>query len=114
MVLFIFQLVPSSKVRGALEAPWRVESVFNEPPGIAGIPRVDLHRRRTTGATEGSGRQPARSIESIVLHGPCFVNEHDCARLAPGRIVHIPVSYTHLRAHETRHDLVCRLLLEKK
>src|SRR5450756_3049847 len=24
------------------------------------------------------------------------------------------VSYTHLRAHETRHELVCRLLLEKK
>jgi len=29
-------------------------------------------------------------------------------------IAGIPVSYTHLRAHETRHDLVCRLLLEKK
>ena len=28
--------------------------------------------------------------------------------------VHIPVSYTHLRAHETVLDLVCRLLLEKK
>src|SRR5450759_5620327 len=27
---------------------------------------------------------------------------------------HNSVSYTHLRAHETRHDLVCRLLLEKK
>src|SRR5450756_280931 len=26
----------------------------------------------------------------------------------------VPVSYTHLRAHATRHDLVCRLLLEKK
>ena len=26
----------------------------------------------------------------------------------------IPVSYTHLRAHETVLDLVCRLLLEKK
>ena len=26
----------------------------------------------------------------------------------------IPVSYTHLRAHENRQDLVCRLLLEKK
>ena len=25
-----------------------------------------------------------------------------------------PASYTHLRAHETRHDLVCRLQLEKK
>src|SRR5450756_574140 len=34
-----------------------------------------------------------------------------CAEL--GRPVR-PVSYTHLRAHETRHDLVCRLLLEKK
>src|SRR5450756_365824 len=35
----------------------------------------------------------------------------------PGRVRRVgvgpdPVSYTHLRAHETRHDLVCRLLLE--
>src|SRR5450759_6010298 len=29
-------------------------------------------------------------------------------------ILGMAVSYTHLRAHETRHDLVCRLLLEKK
>src|SRR5664279_5928084 len=27
---------------------------------------------------------------------------------------HVPVSYTHLRAHETDSYLVCRLLLEKK
>ena len=27
---------------------------------------------------------------------------------------YLPVSYTHLRAHETEADLVCRLLLEKK
>src|SRR5674536_224330 len=40
----------------------------------------------------------------------------------PGRLVHsarrwqlrLPVSYTHLRAHETPEQLVCRLLLEKK
>ena len=30
------------------------------------------------------------------------------------RIESGPVSYTHLRAHETVLDLVCRLLLEKK
>src|SRR5450756_1957352 len=41
------------------------------------------------------------------------------ARMPKDPIAHIlrakcPVSYTHLRAHETRHDLVCRLLLEKK
>ena len=33
---------------------------------------------------------------------------------ADNRIVSSPVSYTHLRAHETVLDLVCRLLLEKK
>ena len=31
-----------------------------------------------------------------------------------GPILEMPVSYTHLRAHETVLDLVCRLLLEKK
>src|SRR5660397_71565 len=33
---------------------------------------------------------------------------------ATGRAVSPPVSYTHLRAHETKANLVCRLLLEKK
>src|SRR5450756_2586507 len=32
---------------------------------------------------------------------------------APPRVEILTVSYTHLRAHETRHELVCRLLLEK-
>src|SRR5450756_3082068 len=36
------------------------------------------------------------------------------ATTATSRARWAPVSYTHLRAHETRHDLVCRLLLEKK
>ena len=34
--------------------------------------------------------------------------------LATKRIRYRAVSYTHLRAHETEADLVCRLLLEKK
>src|SRR5665648_1202480 len=34
--------------------------------------------------------------------------------LQHGFMLTYAVSYTHLRAHETRHDLVCRLLLEKK
>src|SRR5450759_2424570 len=54
----------------------------------------------------------------------------EAAQTTPGQRAHQPgrfvsgdrralgqpeaVSYTHLRAHETRHDLVCRLLLEKK
>ena len=35
-------------------------------------------------------------------------------RAAPMASAQGPVSYTHLRAHETVLDLVCRLLLEKK
>jgi len=37
-----------------------------------------------------------------------------CISVCPVGLEPYPVSYTHLRAHETRHDLVCRLLLEKK
>src|SRR5674476_119284 len=33
---------------------------------------------------------------------------------AAARVAYAPVSYTHLRAHETGRNLVCRLLLEKK
>ena len=36
------------------------------------------------------------------------------AVMAAVRLGLVPVSYTHLRAHETVLDLVCRLLLEKK
>ena len=38
----------------------------------------------------------------------------DGEHLAVMRAAANPVSYTHLRAHETVLDLVCRLLLEKK
>src|SRR5450756_2926237 len=41
-------------------------------------------------------------------------NSHTAALGRVGACTIGAVSYTHLRAHETRHDLVCRLLLEKK
>src|SRR5450756_1294951 len=40
--------------------------------------------------------------------------EHLVYYVTSGPIIIMAVSYTHLRAHETRHDIVCRLLLEKK
>ena len=45
-----------------------------------------------------------------VGNDPAFDSGGDCPL---GECV-TPVSYTHLRAHETVLDLVCRLLLEKK
>src|SRR5450756_1622650 len=47
----------------------------------------------------------------ILLYGDITLHEADLEIPHPGLAA---VSYTHLRAHETRHDLVCRLLLEKK
>ena len=43
-----------------------------------------------------------------------LVNFLELARLGSGADASEPVSYTHLRAHETVLDLVCRLLPEKK
>ena len=40
--------------------------------------------------------------------------ERAVAQLAYWETPPLPVSYTHLRAHETVLDIVCRLLLEKK
>src|SRR5450756_2967972 len=55
---------------------------------------------------------------------PTLYKDKDAAKFREARdespirfvVIHTiyPVSYTHLRAHETRHDLVCRLLLDKK
>ena len=36
------------------------------------------------------------------------------SRVPDNQVLADPVSYTHLRAHETVLDIVCRLLLEKK
>src|SRR5665648_599304 len=46
---------------------------------------------------------PPSDVHLVVLKGKDKVREFSFDVLA--------VSYTHLRAHETRHDLVCRLLL---
>src|SRR5450756_1301273 len=68
-------------------------------------------------------RHAAEQLE-LLEHSVDFTDIHACAtsdttltgrvqdgRTAPFGVGHRAVSYTHLRAHETRHDLVCRLLL---
>ena len=46
---------------------------------------------------------------------PLFATAALARRVIPDQMAYVdPVSYTHLRAHETVLDLVCRLLLEKK
>mgnify|MGYP003381634090 CR=1 FL=1 len=58
-------------------------------------------------------------LDHVVLVRRVVLGEHQCQFehvLAEHRHPRstVAVSYTHLRAHETVLDLVCRLLLEKK
>src|SRR5450756_2737622 len=64
-------------------------------------------------------RRPGSEQHFLADKGYDYADVHDTVERA-GYIKHIKhrrrrgaVSYTHLRAHETRHDIVCRLLLEK-
>ena len=54
----------------------------------------------------------------MLLAGPVIVGQVGHMLIASADTIMIgdlgSVSYTHLRAHETVLDLVCRLLLEKK
>src|SRR5665811_1561432 len=66
----------------------------------------------------GAGKAAASMAAAVERewHGPLeglvvtrYGHDVPCARIEV-----VAVSYTHLRAHETVLDLVCRLLLEKK
>src|SRR5665811_2152014 len=65
--------------------------------------------------------KPTRDLLTLVAHHLSATRNlprygrHHAQRTSPRTAdVTAPVSYTHLRAHETVLDLVCRLLLEKK
>ena len=64
----------------------------------------DVYKRQAWGGMQGTLLPPIRWPSVFFdLRLMAFVLEYL-----------VPVSYTHLRAHETVLDLVCRLLLEKK
>src|SRR5450756_2667637 len=71
-------------------------------------------RCRSRGA--GMPTSMACTAAPIVTPRLYRVSTHSAGTRRAKHAGHSPtaVSYTHLRAHETRHDLVCRLLLEKK
>eukprot|EP00658_Telonema_sp_P-2_P034769 TRINITY_DN25376_c0_g1_i2.p2 TRINITY_DN25376_c0_g1~~TRINITY_DN25376_c0_g1_i2.p2 ORF type:complete len:115 (-),score=30.38 TRINITY_DN25376_c0_g1_i2:18-362(-) len=66
----------------------------------------DIMTARTAIMTLATSRAERTVPESQDLSTSWFRSEKDCGMS--------PVSYTHLRAHETPEHLVCRLLLEKK
>src|SRR5678815_906821 len=63
-------------------------------------------------AIASAAEYPTKTIQIINPFPPGAVTDI-VARIAAPKLS-TPVSYTHLRAHETPEHLVCRLLLEKK
>ena len=71
------------------------------------LPTDHLEEVRAWGGVTSSLSYVYRPVTAEALHEGLLLARRS------GRSVG-PVSYTHLRAHETVLDLVCRLLLEKK
>src|SRR5450759_5318849 len=75
----------------------------NVPGGVAIIPLGSVSASADTPQT-WLGDQPVLVTSD---HDQWYAVVGLSLDMTPGS--HEPVSYTHLRAHETRHDLVCRL-----
>src|SRR5659263_9152 len=80
---------------------WVSRRISNDVTNAAVTQRANISIRPAEPGISSSVKSP-----DVAALCPTIMN---CRIAASG-----PVSYTHLRAHETRHDLVCRLLLEKK
>ena len=72
--------------------------------------RVEFGRQED--ALPESDRGPSGDVDDRRRISRVVVAQGLAAEIS--RLLSDPVSYTHLRAHETVLDLVCRLLLEKK
>src|SRR5450756_1359954 len=100
---------PRSRVNVSNQEPDRVRAAIDRADAGHGSPRGTqgpaAHQLpRASSASSPRGLTPGPTAREW----PTSTCRHLTRRGIP------PVSYTHLRAHETRHDLVCRLLLEKK
>ena len=99
-------LVRSAKMHD-MELPESVKVIARAGAGVNNIPVKDCAEKgvvvfNTPGAN-------ANGVKELVLAGMLLAS-----RDIVGGIEWVaPVSYTHLRAHETLRHLVCRLLLEK-
>ena len=87
-------------------------ALLRRPAAVQPIDLTPLVGQLTNAADRlaGDGETPNWKMLGEAIEAAGFVDES--LRGLNGAAA--PVSYTHLRAHETVLDLVCRLLLEKK
>src|SRR5660398_313364 len=94
--------VPQERRREPLSSSLLRASRTGESSRVKKIPRL-------MNAKEDDAKVDCPSICSSKEYQRGWINRPPISLSSPR-----PVSYTHLRAHETKPNLVCRLLLEKK
>ena len=86
---------------------WQLGQVrhYLSPRNDGDDPQARFTQARIDAIRTIGGLARQRECEFVVVAGDVFETQN---------VSTTTVSYTHLRAHETRGNLVCRLLLEKK
>src|SRR5665648_1151994 len=95
------EVLPEVSVRisdSAIEVRMRIESVTDEAELVADV-AVKYSLAAHVGVTQAAAEEFVDRVALMAAYP--FVRESVFATASR------PVSYTHLRAHETRHDLVC-------
>src|SRR5665648_1184396 len=120
--VFSLEITPPEKGKS-------IQSIFDTIDMLKGIKphfiSVTYHQQRIVDAEKEGLIKKIPKRKNVVTVGICSAIKHKYEIETVPHIICggfnkydtedalIAVSYTHLRAHETRHDLVCRLLLEK-
>src|SRR5450756_2657700 len=95
--------------RGSIK---NVVIIFSKVP-VAGTVKTRLIQDSKLDPEDAALLAEAMFQDTILLYAASNASEIMIGFTPADERESIAVSYTHLRAHETRHDLVCRLLLEK-
>src|SRR5450759_4827685 len=80
----------------------------------AGVAGIDVHKVAKPHISEMGGYAIYAGLATTLIVAAFLGISLELILISLLVVTLSAVSYTHLRAHETRHDLVCRLLLEKK
>ena len=113
ILLLLVSVLLAERIHGLLGSRGRsVRSVGNRLGAVkrSYAKKMKDKEDQKTGTRKGSKRGSGRGRKSARSSAVSDVDTHDGIRAVTPE----PVSYTHLRAHETDSYLVCRLLLEKK
>ena len=107
-----------SEIRAGRANPGVLDKVkvdyYGAPTPVNQLAAVSVTEARTL-TVQPWDMSVLRQIEKAILTSDIGINPQNDGKVI--RLVFPPltaVSYTHLRAHETGRNLVCRLLLEKK